>query len=342
MQKSRAQRGRRAPPGSLLTLGFFLVLFAVFSIFARNFFTVNNILNFLLQTSPLTIACMGSALVLIIGGVDFSVGAMVALGGTAVYWIIAMTGVPVWVSVIGAVALCGLLGGANGLLVARLRMPSFLTTMGAAMAIRGCLDLAAWFASNHPTPPHVIPYEMGDLANLPVFRVFRYNGAGKLPTVVFPGISRIVIIMVIVAVVLSFATRRTAIGRHAYLVGSNQEAARLSGIWVRTIKVTAFALSAALAGLSGILLAFRMSGPVSGAGYEMIAITCAMIGGASLSGGAGSIGGTVVGSFIISILSMGLTMMNSSSPAVPHLFNGAVVLAAVYLDQVRGRKLGAS
>jgi ribose transport system permease protein len=329
--------GRRALPSGLLTLGFFAVLFLIFSVFANNFFTVNSILNLLVQTSPLSIVCIGSALVLIVGCVDFSVGAMVPLGGTAVYWFIALTGVPIWESVIGSIVLCGLVGGANGFLVTRLRLPSFLATMGVAMVIRGCLDLLGRIASNHPTPPHVIPYEMGDLANIPVFRIFRYNGAGKLPTVVFPGISWIVIIMVIVAVVLSFATARTTIGRYAYLVGSNQEAARLSGIRVRLVKLIAFVLAAMLAGLSGILLAFRMSGPVSGAGYEMIGITCAMIGGASLSGGAGSIAGTVVGSFIIAILSMGLTMMNNSSPALPHLFNGAVVLTAVYLDQVRGK-----
>lgn len=333
------QRLDRRSPGQslkgLLTLGVFVVMFVIFSIFANNFFTVRSVLNLLVQTSTFTILSIGSALVLIVGGVDFSLGAVVAFSGTAVV-AFALTGIPIWISMVLAVSLGGIIGSVNGFLVARRHLPSFLTTFAMGILIYGILGGFYAFAASHP-PPFPLPASLGDLANVPVFKIFSRDATGA-SIMVFPGVSWIVIIMVFVAALFDLILTKTRIGRYFYLVGSNPDASRLSGIKVIRVKVLAFVFAGLLAGLVGVLLASRMMAPPGGAaGYEMIGIICAMIGGASLAGGAGSVVGTVIGSFLLSTLSMGLTMMNAN-PYIPTFLNGFIVLAAVYLDQVRNRK----
>ena len=166
-------------------------------------------------------------------------------------------------------------------------------------------------------------------------RVYSKNASGAR-TVLFPGISWIVIVMVLVVVLFHLVTAKSRIGRYFRTVGSNRTVARFSGIRVTPVTCLAYVLAAMLAALSGILLTSRLGFPPGGAtGYEMIGITSAMIGGASLAGGVGSIGGSVIGSFIICTLSVGLSMANTSNPALPMLFNGIVVLAAAYLDLAR-------
>ncbi|MGD0004516.1 MAG: hypothetical protein ABSE06_09840 [Anaerolineaceae bacterium] len=182
-----------------------------------------------------------------------------------------------------------------------------------------------------------MPASLGNLANHPIFTIFFHDATGER-IVAFPGISWIVIIMVFVAVLFHLLLTKTRIGRYTRLVGSNQVASRFSGIKVIRVRIMAYVLAGLLAGLVGVLLASQLSVPPGGAvGYEIIGIECAMIGGASLAGGVGSIGGTVIASFILFTLSMGLTMMNIN-PYIPTFLNGFVVLGAVYLDQIRIRK----
>jgi ribose transport system permease protein len=334
-----AQRLEGRSPGqslkSLLTIGVFVVMFAFFSIFANNFFTVRGVLNLLVQTSTFTILSIGSALVLIVGGVDFSLGAVVAFSGTAVV-VFAVTGVPIWISMVLAVILGGIIGFVNGFLVARRHLPSFLTTFAMAILIYGILGGFSAYAATHPAP-FPLPASLGDLSNVPVFKILSHDATGA-SIVVFPGVSWIIFIMVFVATLFHLVLTKTRIGRYFYLVGSNPEASRLSGIKVIRVRMLAFVLAGMLAGLVGVLLASRMMAPPGGAtGYEMIGIICAMIGGASLAGGGGSVAGTVIGSFLLSTLSMGLTMMNVN-PYIPTFLNGFIVLTAVYLDQIRNRK----
>jgi ribose transport system permease protein len=326
----------RSPVGPslnrLLNLGVAVVMFAIFSIFAKNFFTVRSALNLLLQTSTFAILSIGSTLVLIVGGIDFSLGAVIALSGGSVVAFAGM-GMPIWLAMIAAICMGGIIGLANGFLVARLRLPSFITTFAMATLVYGLLGLAA----SHARPANV-PESLGVLANVPVFRTFSHDATGTR-IVVFPGVSWIVIIMVAVAVIFHLVLTKTRIGRYMYLVGSNQVASRFSGIKVVRVRIMAFVLASLLAGLVGVLLASRIVGPPgAAAGYEITGIICAMIGGASLLGGAGSVGGTVIGAFILSTLSMGLTMMNTNNVYIPMFLNGFVVLGAVYLDQVRIRK----
>jgi ribose transport system permease protein len=316
----------------------FVTMFTIFSIFANNFFTVRGVLNLLVQTSTFTILSIGACLVLVVGCIDFSLGAVIAFSGTAVVVFAAM-GIPIWISMLAATILSGIIGLANGLLVARLHLPAFIITFAMAMVVYGLLAGFGAFIATHAGP---VPYpanlaHLGDLANIPLFRIISHDAHGT-EIVVFPGISWIIIIMVVVAVLSHLFLERTRFGRYAFLVGSNPEASRLSGIKVNYIKILAFVFASMLAGLVGVLYASRLGGsPGGAAGYEMIGITCAMIGGASLSGGTGSVWGTVIGSFLISTLAMGISMVNVNQIYLPTFLNGLILLGSVYLDQIRNK-----
>jgi ribose transport system permease protein len=155
----------------------------------------------------------------------------------------------------------------------------------------------------------------------------------------FPGISYPVLIMIAVALTFGFVLSKTRIGRYTYAIGSNEEAARLSGIKVSEVKIVSYVFSGLLAALVGIILASRMitSQPNSASGYELNAIAAAVIGGTSLMGGVGTVGGTVIGSFIIGILTVGLTMAGANY-FMQQIVIGLVVIGAVTVDQLRGRK----
>jgi ribose transport system permease protein len=247
MKTSGKTRSWLVPINRLLTLGILAVMFVVFSAFAHNFFTVRNVLNLLVQTSTYTIVAICAAFVMIVGGIDFSLSVVVMLSGHVVMWL-AVAGVPIWLSMIVAASLGGITGFINGFAVAKLRPPSFLATMGTAMIAGGALGVVAGYM--HLTK---IPDSLGVLGNVPVFRIYACDGAGA-NTIVFPGISWIVIIMVFLALLCQFVATKTVIGRHAYLVGSNQEAARFSGIKVCRVKLAAFMLAGLLAGLVGVCL----------------------------------------------------------------------------------------
>jgi ribose transport system permease protein len=323
----------------LLPLVVFVIMFSIFSIFANNFFTIRSVLNLLVQTSIFTILGIGSFLVLVVGCIDFSLGAVIAFSGTAVVVFAAM-GIPIWISMIAATILGGVIGFANGFLVAKVRLPSFIITFAMAMIVYGLLAGFRAFMVAHagPVPQSANLGHLTDLADIPVFRIISHDANGA-EIVIFPGISWIIIIMVVVAALSHLFLEKTRFGRYAFLVGSNPESSRLSGIKIIHVKVLAFVFTSMLAGLVGVLLASRMGGPPgAAAGYEMIAITCAMIGGASLSGGTGSVGGTVIGSFLLSTLAMGLTMMNMNQISLPMFLNGLILLGTVYLDQTRNRK----
>jgi ribose transport system permease protein len=326
-------------PNRLLPLVGLVIMFAIFSIFANNFFTVRSVLNLLVQTSTFTILGIGATLVLVVGCIDFSLGAVIALSGTAVY-VFAAAGIPIWMAMIAASILGGVVGFVNGFLVARIRLPSFIITFAMAMVVYGLLSAFGAFMSAHAGPiPH--PDNLGrlsDMASNPAFRIIAHDTNGA-EIVVFPGISWIVIIMVVVAVLSHLFLEKIRFGRYAFLVGSNSEASRFSGIKVVHIKILAFVFASMMAGLVGVLLTSRLGNPPgAAAGYEMIAIECAMIGGASLSGGTGSVGRTVIGAFLISTLAMGVTMMNLDKIYIPMFLNGFVLLGAVFLDQRRNRE----
>lgn len=321
----------RVPLDKFITLGALIALFVVFSITANNFFTVRNILTLALQTSTITLMGIGVTFVIITGGIDLSIGSVVALTGTVAV-MAANIGIPIWLSMaIGLLAgmLCGV---GNGLLVTRLRLPPFIATLGTMMIIRGIV-LTITNANSSPAPD-----AFGNLGNDTLFKVMGVGEDGG-PVTVFPGISFIVIIMIVLAVIFHVILKKTRVGRYTYSIGSNEEASRLSGLKVNKVKVINYVFSGFLASVVGIVLASRMvtSQPNGGISYEMNAIASAVIGGTSLMGGVGSIAGTVIGSFIIGILSTGLTMQGASYFA-QQIVIGSVVILAVAMDQLRNRK----
>jgi ribose transport system permease protein len=305
-----------------ITFGAVIALFIFFSITAKNFFTVRSILSLALQTSAVTIMGIGVTFTIITAGIDLSIGSVIALTGTVAV-MAAMAGVPIWLSmIIGLLVgvVCGLL---NGLMITRLKLPPFIATLGMMMVARG-VALTITNANAWPAPDG-----FGELGNGTIL------GTGPQ----FPGIPYPVIIMIAVALIFSFILTKMRIGRYTYAVGSNEEAARLSGIKVNQVKIIAYIISGLLAGLVGIILASRMvtSQPNSAVGYELNAIASAVIGGTSLMGGVGTVLGTVIGSFIIGILTVGLTMAGANY-FMQQIVIGLVVIGAVTIDGLKGRK----
>jgi len=265
---------------------------------------------------------IGVTFTIITAGIDLSIGSVIAFTGTVAV-MAAIAGVPIWISMlVGLLAgvVCGLV---NGLLITRMKLPPFIATLGMMMVVRG-VALTITNANARPAPE-----SFGVLGNDAIFRIGPQ----------FPGISYPVLIMIAVAFIFHFILKRMRIGRYTYAVGSNEEAARLSGIKVGRVKIVAYIFSGLLAGLVGIILASRMvtSQPNSATGYELNAIAAAVIGGTSLMGGVGTVGGTVIGSFIIGILTVGLTMQGANY-FMQQIVIGLVVIFAVYFDQLRSRK----
>ncbi len=322
----------------LVPLAVFVLLFATFSVVAHNFCTLGSVLNLLTRTSILAILSIGSLVVLMVGAIDFSLGAVMAVSGIATFVFIAM-GAPVWLSMLLGIAIGGVVGLANGLLVARLRLPSFLTTLAMAILIYGTLGVV--FLSpkgGNPAPPPTMPASLGDLAGGHVLRITARDASGAVVEV-FPGISWIVVIMAAVAVVSALILERSRYGRLLHLVGINPEAARLSGVRVVLVKAMAFVCAGLLAGLAAVLLtSLLLMPPVGVSGYEFLAVECAIIGGASLSGGRGSVMGTVIGCLILSTLDKGLTMSDADHLYLPMVLNGIILVGTVALDQARSGK----
>ncbi len=299
-----------------------VVLFTVFSITANNFFTMRSVLSLALQTSAITLMGIGVTFTIITGGIDLSIGSVVALSGTIAV-MVALAGVPIWLSMIIGLLVGVASGFLNGLMITKLKLPPFIATLGMMMVARG-VALTITNANAWPAPEG-----FGTLGNDAIFRT------GPK----FPGISYPVLIMIAVAIIFSFILSKTRLGRYTYAVGSNEEAARLAGIRIHQVKIINYIFCGLLAALVGIILASRMttSQPNSAIGYEMNAIAAAVIGGTSLMGGVGSVGGTVIGSFIIGILTVGLTMQGANY-FMQQIVIGLVVIGAVTIDQLKGRK----
>ena len=312
--------------------GGLVLLMIVFSITSRAFMTVDNALTVSLQVTSIAILGIGATCVIITGGIDLSVGSIVALSGVSAALIV-KAGAPVWLGMLGGIlagSACGLL---NGLAVTRLRLPPFIATLGMMMVARGlALQITGARAVSG------LGQGFGVLGNGSLFRV-ESIGADGFPDVVFPGIPYPVIIMIVLAILVSLMLTRTVLGRHIYSVGSNSEAARLSGVDVNRVTQFAYVLSGTLAGLTGCILMSRLvtGQPNEGIMYELDAIAAAVIGGTSLIGGVGTISGTAIGSFVIGILRNGLNM-NGVSAFTQQIIIGLVILFTVWIDQLRNRR----
>lgn len=313
-------------------LGSLVVLIIMFSVTSHSFFTVSNGMTVALQVTSIAYLGIGATCVIITGGIDLSVGSVVALSGvSAALAVKAGTSVPLGM-LLGIVvgALCGMV---NGLCVTRLKLPPFIATLGMMLVARG---LALEITGARPVSD--LGDAFGALGNGSLFRI-ESIGADGFPDVTFPGIPYPVVLMVVLALLVSVMLSRTTLGRHIYAVGSNAEAARLSGVNVARVTIFTYVLSGALAGLTGCVLMSRLvSGqPNEGVMYELDAIASAVIGGTSLIGGIGTISGTAIGAFVIGILRNGLNM-NGVSSFIQQIVIGLVILLTVWIDQVRNRR----
>ncbi len=315
---------------ALLTL---LMLVFGFALASPSFFSVNNGLTVLLQTSVIGLLGIGMTMVILTGGIDLSVGSVLALSGVVSGIAVNWWGWPVIPAMFLGVLTGAACGAFNGLVITKLRIPPFVATLGMMLIARGlALQLTG------ATPISGLGNAFGILGNGALFRMTEMKANG-FPRVIFPGIPYPAILLLVVAILAAYLLRRRQVGRHIYATGSNEEAARLSGVRVNRTKLYAYIMAGALAGLAGDVLMSRLvtAQPSEGVMYELDAIASAVIGGASLSGGVGSISGTMIGAFIIGILRNGLNMAGVSA-FIQQIVIGVVVIGAVWIDQVRNRR----
>jgi ribose transport system permease protein len=312
-------------------LGSLAVLVLVFSMTSDAFFTVSNGMSVSLQVTSIAYLGIAATFVIITGGIDLSSGSVLALAGV-VAALLAQKGVPVAAAMAVGIVVGGVCGLINGVAITRLKLPPFIATLGMMLIARGvALQITGARAISG------LGEAFGELGNGALFRIERDTG-GTFPEVVFPGIPYPVLLMIVIAVVGAIVLRRTVFGRHVYAVGSNADAARLSGVNVNRVTLAAYVLSGLLSGLAGCVLMSRLvtGQPNEGIMYELDAIASAVIGGTSLTGGIGSISGTMIGAFVIGILRNGLNM-NGISSFIQQIIIGLVILLTVWIDQRRNR-----
>lgn len=286
---------------------------AALAIAHPGFLTVPNLLNVARQISINGILAVGVTLVLLTGGVDLSLGSVVALAGVVAASMAHPNQYPLLVPIGLGVSAGALCGATNGLLVTRGRVPSFIATLGMMTAARG---LALVVANGRPVSnlSQDFTWLGGDLGRVPI------------PALVLVGL----------ALGTSVVLNKLRLGRHLYAVGGNAEAARAAGINVTAVRMFAYTACGALAGVAGVVLAARITTgqPNAGVGYELDAIAAVVIGGTSLSGGVGRVGGTILGALLVGVINNGLDLMNVSS-YYQAIVKGVIIVGAVWLDRNR-------
>ncbi len=312
-------RNRRAADLALRfkSLLILLCLCLIVSILNPRFLTMTNIMNVARQTSINAVIAMGMMFVILTGGIDLSVGSVLAFS-SCIAGALIQSGCNYIVAMLASLAVGALIGLINGAVISRLSLAPFIVTLSSMSIFRG---LTLVFTGGMPISG------LGD--------DFSSVGAGY-----FLGIPNPVIIMIIVFLVILFVTNKTKYGRHVYALGGNEEAARLSGIRTSLVKMSVYAISGFLSALSGLIVAARLSSaqPDAGTSYEMDAIAAVVIGGVSMSiGGKGSVSGVIVGALIIGVINNALNLLNIS-PFWQQAVRGLVILFAVVLDRITSKK----
>jgi ribose transport system permease protein len=319
LETSTTRRARLAQLVGPFT-GLLLVL-AIFSLLESDrFLSAYNLKTVATQTVIVALGAMGMTFIIVSGGIDLSVGSSIALV-TVVVARLLRDGQPPWVAALAGVASASALGCLNGVLITALRIVPFIVTLGMLGVARG---VAKWLAGEQKidAPPSWLVSVMQ-----------------KTPEpswlLVAPGVW----LMVILGVVMGLVLKRTVLGTHAYAIGSNEATARLCGIPVARTKVVLYALSGALVGLAGVMQFSRLTvgDPTAAIGLELDIIAAVVIGGGSLSGGEGSILGSVVGAFVMAFLSNGCNLAGVPN-YLQEIIIGAIIIAAVAVDRLRHRR----
>ena len=301
----------------LSVLGILLLICLVFALGSNEFLTASILLNVALQTSIIAIVAIGMTFVILTAGIDLSVGSLMALCGAVAAGIAVRQGMDTYLSISIALGVGLILGAVNGLMIVRGGIPPFVATLSMLAIARG---LTLVYTEGRP------------IAGLD--ERFIYWGTGQVWGIPIP-----VIIMIVIAVIAHIVTRYTPFGLHVYSTGGNEETTRLAGISPDRIKLAVYMISGVLAALGGVLLTARLwsAQPNAAAGWELDAIAAPVLGGTSLFGGVGSIGGTVIGAFIIGVLSNGLNLMGVPS-YYQQVIKGLVLILAVTVDLINKRR----
>lgn len=331
---------RAAPARPAFSLGRFLLegraffaliaIIAVFSALSPNYLTLSNFLIMASHVAIYGLLAIGMLLVILNGGIDLSVGSVLALCGVIAGAL--MQGVelpalgvilypPVWAVVVLTCATGAAVGAVNGVLIAWFKVPAFVATLGVMYVARG----VALLMTNGLTYNNLSG--RADLGNTG----FDWLGFNRLA-----GVPISVLVLALVAVLAGVMLQRAAFGRWLYASGGNERAADLSGVPVKRVKITVYVLSGVLAALAGLVLASQLTsaGPTAGTTYELTAIAAVVIGGAALTGGRGTVRGTMLGAFVIGFLSDGLVIIGVSS-YWQTVFTGAVIVLAVLMNSIQ-------
>lgn len=303
----------------VLAFGALIILFVVFSTLSPYFFNFDNIVDILLATAVNGVLALGVTFVITTGGIDLSVGTVMTLSAVMTAQVITNWHASPLVGVLVGIATGAACGLVNGLVIAKMGLPPFIATLGMFYVARGLALVISHSAPIYLTDhPDFLRIAMGT---------------------VIPKVSNVVVIFFFVAVIASLVLNRTVLGRFTVALGSNEEATRLSGVRTDRWKAAVYTVGGTFTGLGGVLIAARLGSaqPSLGAGYELDAIAAAVIGGTSLSGGEGTILGTVIGACVMSTLINGLRLL--SVPSEWQLFiTGVILVLAVFLDVQRRRR----
>lgn len=291
----------------------FVALCLILTFTTDSFFKMSNIINVLRQVSINGIIAVGITCVILIGGIDLSVGSIVGASGTLAVMLI-MKGVPLPLALLAGVLSGALFGFINGYVIAKTGMPYFIVTLATQTVVRG---IGYIFTDGYPITSDS--------------KVFNDLGNGYVGPIPVP-----VIIMVVILIIFAILLSKTRFGRHMYAVGGNREAARFSGVDVKKVQMIVFTLSGVLSAIAGIILAARLNSgqPTVGVGFEGDAIAASVLGGVSFAGGVGTIGGTLIGILIIGVLNNGMNLLKISF-YYQLVSKGLVILGAVYFDTVK-------
>lgn len=302
-----------------------LALLAFFSFFAPNFAQWSNVINILQATAVNGVLGVAATFTIITAGIDLSIGVLMTFCAVISGVVITFWGLPMGFGIVAALAAGALCGGVSGVIIAKMKLPPFIATLGMMQALRGLnLIISGVSPIYFLDSPHYSLLSPDSSISLLVPGLEIPNG---------------VFIMFGVAIIAAIFLNKSLFGRYVFALGSNEEAARLSGVNVDFWKIVTYAVGGLICGVAGLLISSRLNSaqPALGPGYELDAIAAAVIGGTSLSGGRGSIMGTIIGAFIISVLNNGLRMMGVEEQW-QFVVTGAIIIIAVYVDTVMRRK----
>lgn len=305
--------------GIIIALLMMCVFLVIFPTTRTTFLTQKNVFNILRQNASNLFLATGMTMVIILGGIELSVGSVIALSGVVAAGCVVNFGLPEIVGFLAAIGVGALVGMFNGVVICKTDIPPFIVTLASMNIAKG---IALVLTGGSPIRC------MTD--------TFKFPGAGYVGPIPTP-----VILMLIIFIIAAFMINRTQLGRHIYAVGGNAQAAKFSGINVQKVKFIVYTYTGIMAGIAGCIVASRLySGqPTAGDGAEMDAIAAVVVGGTSMSGGSGRIGGTLIGVLIIGVLNNGLNLMGVDSNW-QYIVKGLVILLAVYVDFIRNKKAG--